>query len=311
MHNETVKALYDFFPTEDKTDFFPAFLYLKYVDVLLNKAIQEMGMPTKELPYEVPEEIDAMMEMYLRQIADTATSAETNIYHAKVVKFADALKLVSQKEDINLPVSEKVVPYKIARDVILHNPGSVALGRCPCRAAAENPCLPEPMEVCIFVGDPIASFLHNNNQIFRKSSQEEAMKVLEYSRDQGLVHTAWFKKEFGNSFHMICNCCDCCCMGMKMWNLFEGTIPIMAPSGYVAEVSDDCAGCGTCVDDKVCHFNAITMNEEGDKSVINFDKCMGCGVCENMCPDGAIKLKREPSKGEPLDLDELKAQQAG
>ena len=93
-----------------------------------------------------------------------------------------------------------------------------------------------------------------------------------------------------------------------MWNLLEGTIPILAPSGYVAETSDDCVGCETCVDEHFCHFDAISMNEEDDKSIINFDKCMGCGVCEDKCPNGAISLRREPSKGEPLDLDELVGQ---
>jgi ferredoxin len=33
---------------------------------------------------------------------------------------------------------------------------------------------------------------------------------------------------------------------------------------------------------------------------------MGCGVCEDVCPTGAIKLVRDASKGLPLDLDELK-----
>ncbi len=307
MHDETVKALYDFYELEDKNDFYPAYLYLRYLDVFLNKVLQSLGMPTKESPHELPADIDAMIDMYIQEVSDAAPSAETSIYHAKVVKFADAMKLVSQKGDIDIAVSEKVVPFKIARDIVLRNPESVAVGRCPCRAAVENPCIPEPMEVCLFIGEPIASFLYTNNQAFRQCSQEEAMRIIEYARDQGLVHTAWAKKELGNSFHMICNCCDCCCMGVKMWNLLEGTVPIMAPSGYVAEVSDDCAGCGTCVDDNFCHFKAITMNEEGDKAVINLDKCMGCGVCENKCPDGAIKLRREPSKGEPLDLDELKS----
>jgi formate hydrogenlyase subunit 6/NADH:ubiquinone oxidoreductase subunit I len=36
---------------------------------------------------------------------------------------------------------------------------------------------------------------------------------------------------------------------------------------------------------------------------------MGCGVCEAACPDKAINMRRDPSKGEPLDLDVLMAQQ--
>lgn len=308
MQNETSKALYEALSLEDKNDFFPAYLYLKYIDHFMSKVLQSLGMPTTELPFELGADLDAMMEAYVQEVSEAAPSADTSIYHAKVIKLKDALQLVTQKADVELDISEKVIPFKVAKDILLHNPDSIAVGRCPCRAAAEKSCLPPPMEVCLFVGDPIASFIGDQNQHFRPCTQEEAVRVLEESHKNGFVQTAWFKKELGNSFHMICNCCSCCCMGIKMWNLLEGTVPIMAPSGYVAEVGDDCSGCATCVDEHACHFNAITMSEEGDKAVINFDKCMGCGVCEDVCPDRAIRLRREPAKGEPLDLAELMGQ---
>ena len=91
-----------------------------------------------------------------------------------------------------------------------------------------------------------------------------------------------------------------------MWNALEGAIPIMAPSGYVCEVGDGCDGCGICAED-VCNFNAIAMDEAEEKAVINLDKCMGCGVCEDVCPLDVISLRRDPSKGDPLDLEELKS----
>jgi ferredoxin len=87
-----------------------------------------------------------------------------------------------------------------------------------------------------------------------------------------------------------------------MWNQLEGAIPILAPSGYLACVGDDCNGCGSC--DDCCPFNAISMGD--DTAIINGVKCMGCGVCEDVCPIGAISLERDPSNGEPLDLAELK-----
>lgn len=91
--------------------------------------------------------------------------------------------------------------------------------------------------------------------------------------------------------------------------MLGGAVPIIAPSGYVAEVNDDCNGCGVCAE-KTCHFNAISMDQKDQKAAINLAKCMGCGICVDVCPTGAIQLRREPSKGAPLDLDALKSASA-
>jgi ferredoxin len=90
---------------------------------------------------------------------------------------------------------------------------------------------------------------------------------------------------------------------MKAWNMFGGAIPVLAPSGYVAEVHEGCDRCGACVD--ACHFNAISLDDETEKAIVDSGKCMGCGVCEDVCPSEWIRLQRDPSKGEPLDLAAL------
>jgi len=90
---------------------------------------------------------------------------------------------------------------------------------------------------------------------------------------------------------------------MKAWNLFGGAIPLLAPSGYLCEIGEDCNDCGACVD--ACHFDAISVDEDTESCSVNKDKCMGCGICEDVCLPGAISLRREPSKGDPLDLGEL------
>jgi ferredoxin len=306
MHHELSKALYDVYPLEHKNDFFPAFLYMKYIENFIYHAFQASGLPVKEPRQKVPEEVDEMLKYYVQQIADAAPTTETNIYHGKVVKLQDAIKLVTQKKDLHVVPSEKVMPYKLAREVILNSNSPITIGTCVCRSLAENPCLPPPQEVCMFVGDPFASFLAEENPLFRRASQEETVEILEDMHEKGFVHTAYFKKEMGNRFMALCNCCSCCCVGIRMWNMLEGAIPIMASSGYVAEVSEDCNACGACADGP-CPFKAITM-DEGNKAVINETKCMGCGVCVDVCPIGAISLRREPSKGDPLDVDELQRQ---
>ncbi len=307
MHHELTKALYDVYPLDEKNDMFPAFLYGRYLEHFIYHSLKASGLPAKEPREKVPPEIDEMMKYYVQQIAETAPSTETNIYHGKVVKLRDAIKVVTQKNDAHLSLPERVMPFKTTRELVLQSNSTIALGTCVCRSLSETPCLPPPQEVCMYVGDPFASFVAEENPMFRKASQEEAVKVLEYAHQKGFVHAVYLKKEMGGRMMAICNCCSCCCVGIRMWNMLEGAIPIMASSGYVAEVSDDCNACASCTDG-TCKFNAIRMSEDGQRAVINEAKCMGCGVCVDVCPVEAIKLQRDPSKGEPLDIEELQRQ---
>jgi len=263
------------------------------------------GTPKKPAG-DLGEDIDVMLEAIVQGVAETAASRDTSIYHGKVVKLKDALQLVTQKKNISLEPSETVIPYRQARNIILQNPESIALGECACRAATEDSCLPEGQkDVCLFVGDPHASFIGEFNENFRKISQDQAVAVIEEAHEKNFVHCAYFKKDVGRRFVAICNCCACCCQGMKAWNLFGGAIPVLAPSGYLSEIGEDCNDCGLCAE--ACGFDAIKLDEDTDHYTVDKDKCMGCAVCEDVCPVEAVSLRREPSKGEPLDLAELLA----
>ena len=302
--NDVTKALYNSYPAEGKSDFFSAYVYLKYIGDFVYHALKASGLTPKERT-EAPEAgIDEMLETIVQRVAEAAGSLDTSYYHGKVVKVEDAVKLVTQKEPLKITPPEQVIPFKVARDIVLENPGAIAVGVCACRAASPKPCLPtDKQEVCLFVGDPYASFIAEKNPLCRKCTQEEAVAVIEAAHKRGDVQCAYFKRDLGNRFFAICNCCSCCCLGIKMWNMLGGMIPILAPSGYLAVVSDDCNACGSC--DGSCRFNALTLGDQ--VAVVDKAKCMGCGVCEDACPIGAIKLIRDVSKGEPLDLDELKS----
>ena len=94
-------------------------------------------------------------------------------YHGKVVPLAAARQLVSVKEDITLGDLEHVIPYSLARDIVLQNPDHIVVLDCPCRVASEHPCL--PLDVCLIVGEPFASFVTDHHpQRSRRITPQEA-----------------------------------------------------------------------------------------------------------------------------------------
>jgi len=219
-------------------------------------------------------------------------------YHGKVVPLESARRLVLVNEEIRLPDLEQVIPYPRARALILKNPDHIAVLDCPCRAARENPCL--PLDVCLIVGEPFASFIvEHSPERARRITQAEAERILEEEDARGHVHHAFFKDAMLGRFYAICNCCACCCGAMQSQR--SGT-PMLASSGYVCQVDEPlCIGCGACVE--YCQFGALSLAD----FVNHVDEvaCMGCGVCVNHCDQGALALQREESRGIPLELREL------
>jgi ferredoxin len=114
------------------------------------------------------------------------------------------------------------------------------------------------------------------------------------SKRRGLVgYVQHYKDAMLGRFYAICNCCSCCCGAMHAWS--HGT-PMLASSGYVAQVEvDQCASCGICAG--FCQFGAIS----GDNGYADIDagSCIGCGVCVSKCTQDALSLLRDPVKGEP------------
>jgi Pyruvate/2-oxoacid:ferredoxin oxidoreductase delta subunit len=219
-------------------------------------------------------------------------------YHGKVVPLESARRLVRVNEEIRLPDLEQVIPYPRARALILKNPDHIAVLECPCRAAREDPCL--PLDVCLIVGEPFASFVveHHPDKA-RRITQAEAERILAEEDARGHVHHAFFKDAMLNRFYAICNCCACCCGAMQSQR--RGT-PMLASSGYVCQVDEDlCIGCGEC--QAYCQFEALSLN--GYVTRVDQAACMGCGVCVSRCRQGALALRLEQSKGLPLELREL------
>ncbi len=231
-------------------------------------------------------------------------------YHGKVVTLEDAAKLLTLNEDIVLGPerTERVIPYQYANRVILKEPEYIAVMDCPCRLAKADGC--RPVNVCMAVGRTTAQFWmeHGERYHARRITQLEALDLLREAHERGDITTAWFKVATGGRTGVICACCTCCCgalKGMRMAGQVKGGAGLsnIIPSGYVAEVDpESCDSCGTCAE--CCFFGAAAM--EGERLVAQHPElCMGCGLCVEKCPAGARKLRLDPSRGMPLDVDML------
>jgi indolepyruvate ferredoxin oxidoreductase alpha subunit len=62
-----------------------------------------------------------------------------------------------------------------------------------------------------------------------------------------------------------------------------------AQAVYAMDVTADCTGCRHCLDDFECP--ALSLDEAGGRMVIDRGRCVGCGVCVHVCPEGAIEAR--------------------
>lgn len=220
-------------------------------------------------------------------------------YHGKVLTHEHARAIVTLDRKIPLQDLDQIVPYPVARTLVLDGPPDVVVFECPCRHARASHC--EPTQVCMVIGQPMADFMLDHHPgITRRLSPQEAVQLLEAEHQRGHVHSAWFKDAMMDRFYSICNCCKCCCGGVN--TMRQGT-RMMASSGYVAEIDSALCGlCGDCV--AACPFDALSDGDSGISR--DWDRCMGCGVCEVKCATGAVSLVRDERKGIPLDVRVLR-----
>jgi ferredoxin len=280
-------------------DWLHGYVYLKWPYLYIGIGTGEHPLAKKAKPL-----VNWLDGLIRHEAAAKASGAKpqgvgfADTYHGKVVTLEAATQLVQVDRDVELGDLEQVIPYALARDIVLKNPDHIIALQCPCRTARKTPCL--PLDVCLIVGEPFAGLVAEHHpQRSRWIDAGEAATILAQEHERGHVHHAFFKDAMLQRFYAICNCCECCCGAMQAH--FNG-VPMLASSGYVTTVDEDqCVGCGQCIES--CQFGALDLY--GGRSRVDWDACMGCGVCVDKCTQGALALHRDERKGIPLEMRTL------
>ncbi len=199
---------------------------------------------------------------------------------------------------LTLPGTGRVIPYY---KVIANTPGvlpyedirellkvkrTIALIPCPCRRMVGG--CDRPLDVCLQF-DERAEYIIKRGY-GEKLSYEEALAAVDRAEEAGLIHQSG-NKRWG--MPAICNCCTCCCLAFRSFDLFGKLHETDIKSRYEARVDVElCNGCQICIDR--CQLEAIDMvktpSSKKYKAVVDPSKCIGCGACAIKCPEGALSL---------------------
>ena len=190
------------------------------------------------------------------------------------------------------PSLDRIYPAGDVRDLIVRCSGEndIALMHCFCRQwrkMVDDPCrFHYPPESCLTIG-AITAFIVRYG-FGRFVSREEALAVIERTRQAGAVHTVFYEKDDMRRPEIgICNCCPDCCGLLGSYN--RGVFPLKFKSTFRATTADidRCTGCGECA--VYCPVQAIAIS--ADRPVIQQKQCIGCGQCTYRCPETIFRLE--------------------
>jgi NAD-dependent dihydropyrimidine dehydrogenase PreA subunit len=195
---------------------------------------------------------------------------------------------------VNRPLKSQnnvVLPSEIVTHFIEQSEFHWIMNFCLCRDS--EACRDYPVNLgCLFLGRAVLGI---NPDLGRRASKEEALRHIQRCREAGLVHmigrnrldTLWLNIGPGDRLLTICNCCPCCCL----WKMLPALKPSIGAKvtkvpGLSVTVTDRCVACGRCTEG-ICFVDAVKIVD--GKARIG-SECRGCGLCIDICPNGAIEL---------------------
>ena len=197
-----------------------------------------------------------------------------------------------------LPINEDIrlhedapMPVDILDRLIQEASHRVIYDKCECRNSMD--CRHYPIDIgCLLMGD---SALEGPRKRFHEASVEEARALVKRAVEAGLVPVVGkalidnviFGIKERHKLLSVCFCCECCCVTRytrhSPFEVIDSTFVKL--DGVTVEVTDECDGCGTCVDH--CYVRAMRVV---DGRAVMSEYCRACGRCATVCPNHAIRV---------------------
>ncbi len=182
--------------------------------------------------------------------------------------------------------SEWILPYDKLRELLL-SCNTFRVNNCICRTQQDL----EQTRRCTFPLNVELIFYRGSESsdppVAPFITKDEALAILDKTEKIGLVHTS---RNVAQGIFYICNCCGCCCGILRGINEFGIEKSVAAANYYSVIDPEKCTGCGTCI--KRCQMHAIVA--ENEISVVNRAKCIGCGLCVTGCKASVARLELKP-----------------
>lgn len=195
------------------------------------------------------------------------------------------------------PQSLHVLDYERASKVIeTADPMGISLCYCRHKMQHLDKACEAPMEICMTFNTSAASLIRHGHA--RKVDVVEGRELLHQAYENNLVQ---FGENNQKRVNFICNCCGCCCEALLAAKRFAHLHPVHTTNYIPALTSENCKGCGKCVD--ICPVEALSLISANDpqkpkrrKARLDDEICLGCGLCVRSCPTESIRLEPRAEK---------------
>ncbi len=167
----------------------------------------------------------------------------------------------------------------------------IAVTDCVCQTSLNKTREPRKKDMALlYTAEMYTTMQHTGvKNIFEPiPTAEQAKNMVREFHTAGLLHNVLYCNGSGKWTFVICNCDDQICVPYRAY-MAGRTEEFGAGPEIVAHDEHKCLGieeCGNCL--KRCVLKACSAQQ--GKSMVAYDKCLGCGLCTSTCRGGARTL---------------------